>query len=339
MKTIHSSRKKQRIILTRPLGYSHQARTLVAVALAALLIGGPQAYAEVRVDLSSSVALSTLNETLIDNSFAELGPIEPTGAGESGMGHARAEGLSASSLLQVTANTSIHNGVSLASMTARASWQDTVFVGGLSAPDEIRLNFEIDGQLAVSALNGGSLVLPDVSSAVLYILAIDRHLGFDPPAVRNVGPTASDGFKILVESIDRGAGTVHTAEAVAGSAQQWLTESLTTNDLLNYDFHGTFGIVTPRRDLGDGITGFLAALGITAVSSNRDASSSSDFFGTIKLTSVTGADGSPLPNGLNLVFDSGLVIPEPATVMILIPFGIIALGGIALGGIARRHTT
>lgn len=299
------------------------------VVLTALLLGGHQVYAEVLVNLSTSVASSTLNETLVDDSFAELGPAEPTGSGESGLGHARAAGHSAGSLLQVTASTSIRNGTSLASMTAGASWQDIIFVEGSIAPDDIRLNFEIDGQLAVSALNGGSIATPDVSQAVLYILALDRHLGLDPPVVRSTGPSPAEGFKILVESIDSGSGTTHTAEAVAGAAQQWFTQDLTTDDSLNYDFHGTFGIVTPRRDLGGGINAYFAALGITAVSTNRDANSSSDFFGTIKLTSVTDTGGSALPDDLNVVFDSGLVIPEPGTAMMLIPFGVLATGGIA----------
>lgn len=334
MKTFHHSGSNLRVALTRYTGNPYQAGTFIAIVLIAVLLGGHQAYASVLVKLSSSVASSNIDDTLINDSFAELGPAEPTGSGESGLGHARAAGLTASSLLQVTASTSIRNGTSLASMTARASWQDIIFIDGASAPDDIRLNFEIDGQLAVSTLNGGSLVVPDVSHAVLYILALDRHLGLDPPVARSFGPSAADGFKILVESIDTGSGTTHTAEAVAGGAQQWLTQSLTTNDLLNYDFHGTFEIVTPQRDLGGGINAYFAALGVTAVSANRDANSSSDFFGTIKLTSVTDADGSPLPNNVNVVFDSGLVIPEPSTAMILIPFCIITISGMARRRIA-----
>ena len=299
---------------------------LLVITLTVLLNVTQRANAEVRVDVFSSIGTTLVNQKLVDNSFVQLGPIEPMGTNESGFGHARA-GTSPASLLQVTANTSVHNGSNIRSMITNASWQDILFLDGPTPPDTVRLNFEIDGQLAVSPLNGGTLVNPDVSRASLYITALNRFVGSDPPAARNTGPPPAEGFQILVESMDDGSGTVHTAEALEGLAQEWFTSSLTTNDSLNYDFHGTFGIVTPRRDRGDEPDGYLAALGITAVSTNRNANSETDFFGTIKLTSITNEDGSPLPDGLNLSFDSGLIIPEPTTALLLASFGFITTVG------------
>ncbi len=297
--------------------------TLTLITLTLLAITASPADAEVRVDLFSSIELPLLNQTLIHPTTAELGPITSSVGSNTGDIHARAS-LSAPSLLKAQASSTII-GANVRSTAANASWQDVLLAPTTGALASIRFNFTINGQFTVTRALSGSPFSADVSRAITNITT-RRGINFSPPNINLDTTTAAvspEDLMVRIEVIDRGsAGSTFDAQAFAGTSQAWLTESLVETSPGIFDFTGSFAITSPLStptEIGFGATraGYPLSLGLTTLAGSRDAISASDFFNTIQLSSITQPDGSPLPPSLNLIFESGLTIPEPSTLTFL----------------------
>ena len=305
----------------------HKAiQTMGTIACAwVLFLGAQQAAGTVRVDLLSTIESPILNQKVIHPTFAEIGPTtSSTSSVNFGEAHAIANGLAADSLLKVKATSTITSSF-VRTIAAHATWEDTLLVTGTgTAPSDIQLTFTIDGQLSIDITAAST---SSVSRAVLNIVT-ENHLGvFEPLGneLRTAPPAIANGYLVRVEQISQsGSSPTLNVDAVAGIERAWLsTPSLIETSPGVYDFTGTIGITTPF-DASTG--GYNAALSLTALASGRNATSSSDFLNTAKLTSVTLPDGSPLPAGFDFNFDSGLTfIPEPSSMTLLLASSLLLL--------------
>lgn len=125
---------------------------------------------------------------------------------------------------------------------------------------------------------------------------------------------------------------------------KWLSASFTQLSPNSYGFHGEYARTV---DLTDGRGQFGITLSTRSFLFTRGGRTTAGFGHTATLSRVTLADGNPLPSGLSVTFDSGLVptggaaaVPEPASLTLCGITAVLVLGGLRLrrtadGGPAR----
>ena len=210
----------------------------------------------------------------------------------------------------------------------QSSWRDVLMVSGSGiAPSELLFTFHVDALLtSYYASNSGTYLFDDFSTGGVNVTA-SQDLSLFP------APSSTVGASAFVQSIE---GSVPSA-GVSENGLTWDSTSFVQSDIFNYNFDGTFSLLSSfvtDPALPDG--GYFMSVGLNAYSESRGGAAVSDAFGTLTLTSITMADGSPLPADLLLAFESGASIssvPIPASLWLFVS----GIG--ALIGLARRRAS
>ncbi len=204
-----------------------------------------------------------------------------------------------------------------ASAAGAASWSDVLFARGPAPPDELRLSFAVDGVLTVTEVGESTVSFrPNVTRAALGVNSspdLSAALAASPLdlGVLTTAPIPSGQLRATVAAL---FGAPPVATAGAGAPRVWDATDFRSSDGLAHDFSGTFSLATPLRSalqLGTPDPGYLVSVSLTAGTSVRGGAASAAFLGTLRLTGVSLPDGSPLPPGLEIWFESGLPVPEP----------------------------
>lgn len=201
---------------------------------------------------------------------------------------------------------------------AGAAWRDILFLSSAGPMPQLRLNFEVDGNLSATTYPAGYNQLPESVAEVEFF-------GFDNTQSFGLfdGPINSGG------GYDFQGGNHITASAgyspIPASTSGW--DSITISD---GHFIGTFHIDTSYDST---LGGYGWTAGLFSETFGDGGAAVADALHTLTFQSVTLTDGTAVPLS-DISFDSGLqfntaAAPEPSS-LALCSLGLIALAGTRL---------
>lgn len=200
-----------------------------------------------------------------------------------------------------------------------AAWRDIAFVDTPSQPTVLRLNFVVDGTLAVERNDPNSLGYPYQDAGIYVRTSTTPLTFFASQAVELLSIGVAPNAELLGKSDG-------TPIGFATTAFFWDTYSFNGTT-----FRGTFHIDSQySEELG----GFGWGVSLEALAYAKGGSATTDFINTASLKSVTLVDGTPV----SVTFDSGLrfdgtVTPEPTSLALAGCAGL----GMAVGAWRRRR--
>ena len=217
---------------------------------------------------------------------------------------------------------------------ATAEWKDILFASGGTPPADVLFHFVVDGTLRVTSVLPASVPSrPNVSTAGFIAKGHANlayfGLGF---ATVDLGPPSEFVPSVKVEDTSDSA-------FLAQASSPWTSADLTSADGLTWNFSGGFEVASPLFSagvLGTSDPGYLITVSANAGTDMRGSAGATDFMNTLRLDSITLADGSPLPADVTFAFDSGLsLVPEPNATL-LFGSALAALGWLRRNGRSGR---
>jgi hypothetical protein len=189
----------------------------------------------------------------------------------------------------------------------QAVWRDVARVAGSTPPPAIRLGFQIDGNLDASSVS---------------LMGFPENLAQFRLSWSTNASSVINAFNGLIDGADLYASSYSGNQPyegdpgteVPGPSQGLTTRGNTTSwdstEFIGTHFTGTFSFEVPY-DAEWG--GYVWKVSLVSYSYAAGGSAEADALGTMKLTHVTTTDGAPL----SVTFESGLSVPEPASLALL----------------------